>query len=146
MEVSSDRRHTFDVSPAELWEAMAHTDQYRRWWPWLRGFEATGLTAGDRWSAVVQPPLPYRLRFEVVIDQVVEQRSVTATVEGDIAGTAHLEIEALAHGSALHVVSCLSPANPVLAAVARVGQPVARFGHDWVLDTGLRQFRHHALG
>jgi hypothetical protein len=29
--------------------------------------------------------------------------------------------------------------------VARVAQPVVTFGHDWVLDTGARQFRSRAL-
>jgi len=88
---------------------MARVEDYRSWWPWLRHFDGGGLAAGSTWVAVVQPPLPYRLRFE------------------------------------LHLVSELTPTNAVLRAVSQFAAPVARFGHEWVLDTGLRQFRASAF-
>jgi hypothetical protein len=33
----------------------------------------------------------------------------------------------------------------MLKTVARLARPMAQFGHDWVLDTGARQFRSHAF-
>ena len=145
MEIRSDRRHQFSVGPDELWAAMARVDAYREWWPWLRHFEAGALEAGATWAAVVQPPAPYRLRFELHLGDVEAPCLVTAEVAGDITGSARLEITATPNGSELHLVSQLAPTNTVLRAVAQVARPVARFGHGWVLDTGLRQFRDRAL-
>jgi hypothetical protein len=98
------------------------------------------------WSAVVQPPLPYRLRFELHLGDVEPPRVVTADVTGDITGSARLEITPSDEGCELHLLSELRPTNPMLRAVAQVAAPMARFGHDWVLDTGLRQFRARAFG
>ena len=33
----------------------------------------------------------------------------------------------------------------MLRTFAAVARPVVRFGHDWVLDTGVQQFRSRAL-
>jgi hypothetical protein len=145
VKIRSDRRHSFAVSPDELWAAMRRVDAYRGWWPWLRSFDAAALAPGEVWTAVVQPPLPYRLRFDLHLDEVLAPRIVTAVVAGDIEGSARLEITPTAVGSELHFTSELSPTNPVLRTVAQMARPVVRFGHDWVLDTGLRQFRDRAL-
>jgi len=145
MKISSDRRHAFAVSPDELWAAMTRVGAYRGWWPWLRQFEAEALEPGTTWSAVVQPPLPYRLRFDIHLEQVDAPHLVGAKVTGDIVGSARLEIAPTANGSELHLMSDLAPTNAVLRVVAQVAAPVAHFGHDWVLDTGLRQFRERAL-
>lgn len=140
MEVRSDRRYRFAVGPEALWAAITDVEQYRLWWPWLRGFEAQGLVVGDAWRCVVQPPLPYTLRFTVTLDEVVEPRLVRATVSGEIVGTARLDIAEDGDGGEMRLTSSLSPDNRMLRAVASVARPVVRFGHDWVLDTGARQF------
>ncbi len=145
MKIRSDRCHTFAASPEALWQALAQVGEYPSWWPWLRHFEGSGLVAGTTWSAVVQPPLPYRLRFDLHLDEVEPPHLVTAHVTGDIAGHARLVIAPTGEGSELHLRSELSPTSPVLRAVARVAAPMARLGHEWVLDTGLRQFRDRAL-
>ena len=46
-----------------------------------------------------------------------------------------------ATGATLGWCRDLSPTNGMLKTVARLARPVAQFGHDWVLDTGARQFR-----
>jgi hypothetical protein len=143
--IRSDRRHAFHVPPEELWAAMARVEAYRAWWPWLRHFDGTVLAAGEVWSATVQPPVPYRLQFEIRLHEVRAPHLARAAVAGDIEGSARLEIQATPGGSELHVVSELAPRNPVLSAVAKVAAPVVRYGHEWVLDTGLRQFRARAL-
>lgn len=145
MRVESDRRYRFPVPPADLWAAIGDTDRYRRWWPWLRSFEGRGLVEGDRWRCVVQPPLPYAVRFTVALDEVVEGRRVTATVAGDVAGTARLEIGEHDEGCEARLVSSLAPAGRVLRVVATVARPVARLGHDWVLDAGARQVRSQVV-
>src|SRR5690554_6736791 len=90
--VTSDRIHHLDLPPAAVWQALVRTDAYRTWWPWLRRFDAEGLTPGACWRCAVQPPLPYRVDFEVVIDEVCAPELVTATVRGGLCGTARLEL------------------------------------------------------
>jgi hypothetical protein len=145
MEVASDRRWTFDVPADVLWARMASTDEYRRWWPWLRRFDAKGLVEGDVWGCLVQPPLPYVLRFRVELTAVDPGARADAVVTGDIRGTATLTVEPDGDGAAARLVSSLEPANPVLRAFGAVAAPVVRWGHDWVLDQGLRQFRQRGL-
>jgi hypothetical protein len=103
------------------------------------------MVAGDLWQCTIQPPLPYRLRFTVAIDEVVEAELVTATLAGDLVGTARLELRAVGAASEIRLISRLAPASTVARGVATVAAPVARFGHDWVLRTGLRQFAARAL-
>jgi hypothetical protein len=105
------------------------------------------LFEGDKWNCVVQPPLPYALRFTLSLDQVVPGRLAVARIAGEIEGDARLEIDPTPQGDACNVrlVSHLSPVNGMLRAIARLARPMAQFGHDWVLDTGARQFRARAL-
>jgi hypothetical protein len=143
--IRSDRRHSFGRSPDELWAAIERVDRYREWWPWLRRFDAHGLARGEVWTATVQPPLPYRLTFELDLVEVVAPNIVAADVTGDIEGSARIVIAESATGADLHVQSDLTPTSRVLRSVATLASPVARYGHQWVLDTGLRQFRDRAL-
>jgi hypothetical protein len=126
---------------------MADVGSYRRWWPWLLRLDAgDGLEPGQAWRCTVQPPLPYLLRFTIHLAAVDPPRSAAARVSGDIQGTATIEVVAGADGgSEVRLVSELAPANPFLRSVARFARPVARFGHDWVLDTGASQFRRRAF-
>lgn len=147
MTVRSDRSYRFDRSAEEVWEAIGRVDDYRRWWPWLRRFEAVGLVPGDRWTCTVRPPVPYALRFTVTLDDVEPLTAVMATVSGDIGGTAELTLSPTSDGAgcSIRLVSALDPCGPALRTVTRAAPWLARFGHDWVLDTGLGQFHRRAL-
>jgi len=144
--IRSDRRCSFDRPPEEVWEAMGCTSAYTRWWPWLRHLDAVGLVTGDVWACHIQPPLPYFLRFTITLDEVVPGESARATVAGDITGTASFTLAATAGGgSEGRLVSDLAPASPVLRAFAAVARPLVVWGHDWVLDEGVRQFQARGL-
>ncbi len=145
MRIRSDRRHQFDAPPVQLWAAMARVERYQEWWPWLRRFDADGLARGEVWTAAVQPPLPYRVSFELHLTEVEAPRVVAAELFGDIEGSARLVVSPTDGGSELHFTSELAPTPRVLRAVAGIASPGARFGHEWVLETGLRQFRDRAL-
>jgi uncharacterized protein YndB with AHSA1/START domain len=145
VDVRSDRRFTFPVSTEDLWSALTRVDDYRAWWPWLRRFDATAFAVGERWRCEVQPPTPYVLRFDVTLIDVVPHEHAAATISGDITGHARLDVHEHREGSEARLVSHLAPSNAVLRAVAVVARPVVRFGHDWVLDTGLRQFAAKGL-
>lgn len=142
----SDRTYRFDSEPVALWNAISRVDQYRRWWPWLRSFEAGGLEPGDRWRCTVRPPLPYALRFTISLTDVVHPERIAAAVEGDIEGEASVLLRASGTGGCeVRLRSSLEPHRGVLRRVTVAAPWLARFGHDWVLDTGLRQFRREAL-
>jgi hypothetical protein len=140
MLVSSDRTYRFPLPHHELWEQITDVAGYRTWWPWLREFDARAFEQGEVWQCTVQPPLPYAVRFRVALDEVVEGVSVAATITGDIVGWAHLDVAALSDGSEVRLTSDLGPANALLRFVAVAARPMARFGHNWVLDTGAKQF------
>ena len=112
MEVRSDRRYRFPLGPEALWPVLTRVEDYRSWWPWLRGFDATAFEPGAAWTCVVQPPLPYSLRFRIVLDEVDPARCALATVDGDIVGDARLELTATDEGCEARLVSRLAPANP----------------------------------
>ncbi len=144
--IRSDRQFTFDRPPAEVWDAMSRTSAYRAWWPWLRHLEAGGLVSGDVWSCHIQPPLPYFLRFTITLGEVVPGTSAQATIDGDITGTAAFTLApAAGGGSEGRLVSDLAPASSVLRAFAAVARPLVVWGHDWVLDEGIRQFERRGL-
>jgi uncharacterized protein YndB with AHSA1/START domain len=142
MRIASDRSYRFAVEPAELWEKIQGVDDFPAWWPWLRRFDASGMTTGDVWRCTVQPPLPYALSFTIAIDEVVPHERVAATIGGEITGSAQLHIAADDDGGCTaRLTSQLAPASRFLQAIALVARPVVSMGHDWVLDTGAKQFR-----
>jgi hypothetical protein len=138
--ILSDRRYVLDVTPETVWTAMSDVDQYQRWWPWLARFDGTALETGQRWHCVVQPPLPYRVSFTVILEQVDTAVTAAATLRGDIVGEARIDLVGNGASSELRLRSSLAPSRPALQALAAVARPVVTFGHNWVLDTGARQF------
>ena len=140
MKLTSTRRVHLDADRETVWAAMNQVEEFPRWWPWLRHFDGMKLATGSAWECEVQPPLPYALRFTVLLDEVVPACSVKATLSGDLTGTARLELQEAEAGCQVRFNSALAPQHGVLRLVAAVAPPLARFGHDWVLDTGTRQF------
>jgi uncharacterized protein YndB with AHSA1/START domain len=145
VELVSDRRFRFAATPEAFWAAAGATDDFTRWWPWLRTFEARALVTGDRWRCAVRPPLRYTVRFTVRLDEVVAPTSIAASIDGDIAGRARLDVAPDRDGCEVRLTSSLSPASRVFGLVAAVAGPLVRRGHDWILDTGAEQFARRAL-
>jgi hypothetical protein len=143
--LTTEHRYQLPVGRPAIWALISDVDAYQDWWPWLRVFEAGGLTAGDKWSCEVQPPLPYAVRFQVLIDHVEAPLEVRARIEGDVVGTARLTLEEHEDGCVARLESSLAPGNKTLRMVSRLAAPVARFGHDWVLDSGAGQFVARAV-
>ena len=140
MRITSDRSYPFPIAPSELWVRIQAVDEFPRWWPWLHRFDGQDMAPGAVWQCTVRPPLPYALSFAITIDEVVEHERVTASITGEIVGRAALHLAATAGGCTARLCSQLAPASRILQAVALVARPVAAKGHDWVLDTGARQF------
>ena len=63
-----------------------------------------GLEHGTVLRGIVAPPLPYRMRLDVVVDECVPERRISALVHGDLEGAAQLtfdgdDVEARAHAT-----------------------------------------------
>ncbi len=134
-----------EATPAEVWRILADVDDYPGWWPWLRRFDASRLADGERWSCTVKPPLPYTVSFDLVLRDVVTGRSVAADVEGEIVGSARVDLRRHGTGTELNLVSDLEPSRTFLVGLSRLAGPIARFGHEFIIDAALDQFVTHAL-
>lgn len=145
MELTTTRELHFDADRHAVWAAMSRVTDFPRWWPWLRGFDGAELATGSVWSCVIQPPVPYALRVTVALDEVVAPALVVATVAGDLSGTARLVLDDDGDGCRVVLSSRLTPHQGIPRLVARLAPAVARFGHDWVLEIGARQFADRAL-
>jgi hypothetical protein len=147
--ITTVHRYEIPLPREAVWEQISEVGNYRRWWPWLRVFEARALAVGDEWRCQVQPPVPYLVRFRVALEHVEAPSLVRARVLGDVVGDATLELEELVDGSGPGCVarlhSSLAPGNTALRFISRAAAPIARFGHDWVLDSGARQFIARAV-
>jgi len=144
-EITSDRRYHFDAPVEDVWAAIGDLGRYRLWWPWLRRFDADELAIGQEWGCEIRPPFPFRLRLRVTLAEVEQPSWLSATVSGDVRGVGCVALTPLRGGCEVRVVSCLAPGSPALQRVSRVMRPLARLGHDWVLDTGAAQFAARAL-
>ena len=145
MEIRSNRRYWFEATPEAVWSTLGATGEYRRWWPWLRTFEADAMAAGEHWRCTVRPPLPYSVSFTIELQTITPPTTLVARVRGDIAGTARIDLAPLEGGCDVQLTSALAARGRALRVLTAAARPVARFGHDWILDTGARQFAARAL-
>jgi uncharacterized protein YndB with AHSA1/START domain len=140
-----DRTFELAVPRDELWSILTRTDEYPGWWPWLGHVDGDGLEPGAVAHCVVRAPIPYRLRFEVVVQDVVPRERVDAVVRGDLDGPATLEIRASGDRSTARLVWRLELRDRVLRRVATIARPAMVWAHDRIIDVGLRSFEARAL-
>jgi len=142
-----DRTWDFAVSPAELWATLARTDQYPRWWPWLREFDVTGdgLAVGSIAEAVIQAPLPYQLQCTIEVLEADAPHLLAATVTGDLEGPARLELRPTPAGAEARLAWTLEVRSPLLRPLAVVARPVLAWAHDRIVERGLAEFEAIAL-
>jgi uncharacterized protein YndB with AHSA1/START domain len=140
-----DRRFDLAVPRDELWSILLRTGEYPRWWPWLREIDGDGLRPGVVAHCVVRAPLPYTLRFDVVVEDVVPHERIATHVRGDLEGPATLELGSSGPASTARLVWTLELRDRVLRRVARVARPAMVWAHDRVIDVGLGSFEARAL-
>lgn len=135
----------FPVPPEDVWDAMGHLDQYERWWWWLSEFrvEGDGLAPGSVLHGVVAPPLPYRMRLAVVLEDCLRPSRVDAVVHGDLEGWARLRLDPRDAGSRLTVEWTIEMMQHPMRLASRLAHPVLRWGHDRVVDATVHSFRRH---
>ena len=109
-------------------------------------FDAAALAEGEEWRCEVQPPVPYPVRFRVGIEHVEAPRARPGHGERGRGGRGDAHPRGGGHAGARATLdSSLAPGNTALRLVSRFAGPIARFGHDWVLDSGARQFIARAV-
>jgi uncharacterized protein YndB with AHSA1/START domain len=143
--ITTVRRYELPLVREAVWSLITEVGNHRRWWSWLRACDTTALAVGEEWGCEVQPPVPYAVRFRVSIKHVAKPTLVRARVSGDVVGDAVLTLEEQERSTVAVLRSALAPGNTALQLVSRFAAPVARFGHDWVLDSGARQFVARAV-
>ena len=145
-----ERAWSFPVGRLEMWDLLLDTDAYQGWWGWLRRFDAPRIEEGARALAVIGPPLPYTLSVQVTVQRLEPGRRIEAVVGGDLGGLAVLELEDSdaglgPPGTDARLSWALDLRQPALRLFSRVGRPVLEWGHNWVVETGVEQFRRRAL-
>jgi len=143
--IEYDRAFAFPVSVAELWATMGRFDRFSTWWGWLHDFsvEGRGLEPGTVLHGVVVPPVPYRMRLDVLVDECVPERRITALVHGDLEGAAQLSFDGDDVASRAHATWTLEMMQRPMRLAARIAPQVLRWGHDRVVESTVEGFRRH---
>jgi hypothetical protein len=145
--IEYDATFVFPVSVAQLWATMTRVDCYSSWWSWLDEFsaEGAGLEHGTVLHGIVVPPLPYRMRLDVVIEDCVPERFITALVHGDLEGAAQLTVEGDDAEARAHATWTVEMMQRPMRLAARIAPPLLRWGHDRVVDATVDGFRRRVL-
>lgn len=145
MHIETDRRFPFDGDVGAVWSAMANVGSYEQWWPWLKDFDASELGVDQIWNCTVRAPLGYKVSFSLKFDVVVPEHHIEASVRGDIIGGAWIDLLENGDATDVWVRSMLIPVAPFLKRLSSTAPPIARFGHNWILRSGARQFNARAM-
>jgi hypothetical protein len=143
--IDYDHTFAFSVPVDQVWATMNQLECYPSWCSWLREFsvEGAGLEAGSELHGVVVPPLPYRMRLDVVLYESVPCRFISAFVHGDLEGTAHLNFESDGGETLVHAAWTIEMMQRPMRLAARIGSPILQWGHDRVVDATVEGFRRH---
>jgi len=134
----------FPVPPDAMWAELERMDLFGGWWRWLRDFHhGQGLRPGSVLHGTVVPPLPYRMRLRVVLEECVPPSRIDAAVHGDLEGDAHLVLEPFGSGTQATVSWTFEMKQPSMTLAALVAHPLLRWGHDRVVDATASGFRRH---
>ena len=132
-----------DLPPEEVWAIISRTDRFQDWWGWLRELETEGsaLQTGSVLRGVVVPPLPYRMRLEVVLVKSTRPHRIDAVVSGDLRGDASLTFTPDGDGTQAIIGWDIEMMQKPMRLAARLAHPVLRWGHDLVVHATVEGFR-----
>jgi hypothetical protein len=135
----------FTLPPDELWREITDWGRFEEWWSWLHDLrvDPETIASGSRLTFAIVSPLPYRLHLGVNFLDVVPERSIRASVDGDLRGDASLRLVPHGGGSKLTLIWDLEPAHAPMRLLVRVARPLIIHTKDWAIGIALRTFRHH---
>jgi len=136
----------FGLGSDDLWGALADTDRYADWWPWLRDEQLPELAAGARARFRVAAPSGYSLCLALDLDEVVAGERVVASIHGDLEGMGELRLRPVDACSTDVVLEWdVEVRRPLLRAIGLVAGRVLESGHEQVVAASLEAFAD-ALG
>lgn len=138
---------SFPLPPEELWSAIERVDRFEQWWGWLSEFrlDGGGLVNGAVLHGLVTPPVPYRMRVLVELEECDRPNRIEAVVHGDLEGRASLLLERDGSETRARVSWTIEMMQRPMRMAARVAHPLLRWGHDRVVETTVRSFRRQVL-
>jgi uncharacterized protein YndB with AHSA1/START domain len=138
-----DRRYVLPAGVEEVWARLADVESFPTWWRWLRDFrvEGDGLRGGTVLHGSVVPPVPYRFRVQIHLEEVEVYQSISARLSGDLTGPARVELAPHPDGCEVAASWAVEMRKPSMRAAARIARPVLVWGHDQVVTTTVRRFR-----
>jgi len=130
----------FALSREQVWAAIGHTERFEGWWRWLGDLrvEGPGLVPGALLQGTVSPPVPYRMRVTVRLDECEAPARIDATVAGDLVGAASLRLAPSGAGTRAEVAWSLEMMQRPMRLAARVAKPLLQWGHDRVVEATVR--------
>jgi hypothetical protein len=145
--IEYDGTFAFPVSVARVWEMMGRFEFFPSWWGWLREFSVEGhdLARGTVLHGVVVPPLPYRMRLDVALDECVPREHIAAFVHGDLEGVAKLTFDGDDSEALVHATWTIEMMQPPMRMAAKFAHPLLQWGHDRVVEATVDGFRRHVV-
>jgi hypothetical protein len=137
-----DRRYLFRADVEEVWHNMGRVEEFPDWWRWLRDFDiqGSGLETGGVLSGLVVPPIPYRFRVSIHMEDVQPNRSIRASLSGDLTGPAAVDLRQTTAGCELTIRWDVEMQKPSMRSASRFCRPLLVWGHDQVIEITLRRF------
>jgi carbon monoxide dehydrogenase subunit G len=135
----------FPIRPEQLWAALERVERFETHVGWLSEFrvEGNGLATGSVLCGVITPPLPYRMRLRVDLEQCERPTLIVATVHGDLEGRAQLLLAAVDGGTRVAATWRIEMMQRPMRIAARRAHPLLRWGHNRVVEMTVRGFRGH---
>lgn len=138
------RSFDFAVPPPELWRSIEHFEHFETWWPFLRDLTVDGgLQTGSVLRGVVRPPVPYRMRLEILLQRCRRPSLIDALVHGDLEGEAHLRFHRHEGGTRAEVTWTVEMMQPSMRLANLLARPLLLTAHDAVVELTVASFRRH---
>jgi hypothetical protein len=133
-----------EAPPEVVWRKIERSEEFEGWWGWLCDFrlEGEGLVAGSVLHGVVNPPVPYRMTLRVELTRCSPPTAIDAIVEGDLRGSARLNMEPDGDGTRASVGWSIEMMQMPMRLAARVARPLLVWGHDKVVEMTVRSLPH----
>jgi carbon monoxide dehydrogenase subunit G len=135
----------FPIPPDELWDYLERVDRFESRLNWLSEFrlEGDGLRSGSVLHGIISPPVPYRMRVDVVLDACERPSLIEGTVHGDLQGRARLQLLPADGGTEVRAAWSFEMMQRPMRIAARFAHPLLRWGHDRVVEVTVNAFRRH---
>ena len=134
---------TFAATPERVWAVLERFETLAVKWTWLRELriDGSGLQKGTEVRGVIVPPLPYRMRVDVVLDECASAERIDASVHGDLEGSAHIVFDGDGSETRASARWTIEMMQPSMRVAARFAPRLLRWGHDRVVTATVNGLR-----